>query len=270
MKLEAIPDKAMDFVIVISNLIHRSDGTSRPRGSAASLPAHAISGVDTCPGAAARMFVFPDSPPHSVSIALRPTFRALLLALAVIPPWFAASGVFAQANDPAPIIAPDLSEEVLRTHAQGLKEVREAIARKDYAAAVTRLEALLKLRPREAQGRFLLGTAQAAMGNTDAAIATYRALTEDYPELPEPYNNLAVLYADRGDYNGARIALETAVATAPDWSTAHENLGDLYVRIATVEYEKTGKLDRGNKTAPVKLALARQLLQTRNPSSVKK
>ena len=185
-------------------------------------------------------------------------------------PLCASTAALAQPVDPAPVIAPDLSEDVRRSYAQGLKEVREAMARQDYAAAVARLENLLKLRPREAQGRFLLGTAQAAMGNTDAAIATYRALTEDYPELPEPYNDLAVLYAERGDYNGARIALETAVATAPDWATAHENLGDLYTRIAAIEYDKAAKLDKSNKTAPVKLTLATQLLQTKNPSSVKK
>lgn len=176
----------------------------------------------------------------------------------------------AQVTDPAPVIAPDLSEEVRRTYAQGLKEAREAIARQDYATAAARLESLLKLRPREAQGRFLLGVVQTAMGNTEAAIASYRMLIEDYPELPEPYNNLAVLYAERGNYNGARIALETAVATAPDWATAHENLGDLYIRIAAAEYDKAATLDQTNKTAPAKLVLAKQLLQTKHPSSVKK
>ena len=52
---------------------------------------------------------------------------------------------------------------------------------------------------------------QTEQGQDAAAIATFSALIEDYPELPEPYNNLAVLYAQKGEYEGARIALESAV-----------------------------------------------------------
>ena len=86
------------------------------------------------------------------------------------------------------------------------------------------------------------------------------ALTSDFPELPEPYNNLAVLYAKKGEYEGARVALETAVQAAPDWAVAHENLGDVYVRIAAGEYERAAKLDKENKSAGAKLVLARNIL----------
>lgn len=168
--------------------------------------------------------------------------------------------------EPAAVVPPELSEQARRAYAQGLKEARELIARKDYAAAAARLEALLADRPREPQARFLLGTVQTSRGDVAAAIATYRALTEDYPELPEPWNNLAVLYADKGDYNGALLALEAAVAAAPDWPVAHENLGDLHARIAAVQYERAATLDRTNKTAPAKLALVRQLLSVKPPS----
>jgi Flp pilus assembly protein TadD len=85
-------------------------------------------------------------------------------------------------------------------------------------------------------------------------------LIEDYPELPEPYNNLAVLYAQKGEYEGARIALESAVKTAPDWAIAHENLGDIYVRLGAAEFATAYKLDRTNKTAAAKLTLARELI----------
>ena len=91
-------------------------------------------------------------------------------------------------------------------------------------------------------------------------MATFRALIEDYPELPEPYNNLAVLYAQRGEYESARVALETAVKAAPDWWVAHENLGDIYARLAAAEYDRAAKLDRHNKTAGAKLALVREIL----------
>ncbi len=102
-----------------------------------------------------------------------------------------------------------------------------------------------------------------------SAIATFRALIEDYPELPEPYNNLAVLYAQRGEYDSARLALETAVRTAPNWAVARENLGDIYARLAAQEYDRAAKLDRDNKTAPAKLTLVRSLLATSTPAKPK-
>ena len=101
---------------------------------------------------------------------------------------------------------------------------------------------------------------QTEQGQDAAAIATFTALVEDYPELPEPYNNLAVLYAQKGEYESARLALESAVRTAPDWAVAHENLGDIYVRLGAAEYATAAKLDRANKTAAAKLVLARELI----------
>jgi Flp pilus assembly protein TadD len=106
-------------------------------------------------------------------------------------------------------------------------------------------------------------------GRSEAAISVFRALSEDFPELPEPYNNLAVIYAQKGDLNAARIALETAIRTAPDWAVARENLGDVYVRLATAEYDRAAKLDRDNKSAPAKLLLARDLLARGAPGKPK-
>jgi Flp pilus assembly protein TadD len=164
---------------------------------------------------------------------------------------------------PAAAVPPELSDEARKAHAQGLKDAREAIARKQYAVATTRLDGLLAQRPREPQARFLKGVVQTETGDTAAAIATFRALTEDFPELPEPWNNLAVIEAQQGDWNGARLALESALATAPDWPVAHENLGDVYARLAAIHYERAATLDRDNRSAAAKLTLARELLATR-------
>ena len=80
----------------------------------------------------------------------------------------------------------------------------------------------------------------------------------DFPELPEPRNNLAVLYAQQGDYALARDELERAIQTAPDYAVAHENLGDVYARMAEVEYQRTLALDKRNRTAGPKLKLIRE------------
>ena len=153
----------------------------------------------------------------------------------------------------------ELTEEARKQYAAELKEASALVKARKFAEAQTKLDALLVQRPREPQARFLLGVAATEQGKSDAAIAVFRALIEDYPELPEPYNNLAVLYAQRGEYESARVALETATRTAPDWAVARENLGDVYVRLATAQYDRAAKLDRDNKTAPAKLALAREL-----------
>ena len=159
----------------------------------------------------------------------------------------------------------DLSEEARRAYAKGLKEAGTLVRDKQYAPALALLETLLGQRPREPQARFLKGVAQTEQGQAAAAITTFQGLIEDYPELPEPYNNLAVLYARQGEYENAKAALETAIKAAPDWPVARENLGDLYARLAAVQYDRAAMLDKGNKSAPAKLELVRQLLAPTAP-----
>jgi Flp pilus assembly protein TadD len=207
---------------------------------------------------------------HRHSPTIRLACAVALLLAAALPAGHdaaaqadAAKTVAQPPAEPVSVIPPELSDEARKAYALGLREARDAIARGDYAAAGARLDRLLADRPREAQARFLKGIVQTSLGETDAAILTFRALTEDYPELPEPYNNLAVLYAQKGDYNGARTALETALVASPDFAVARENLGDIYVRLAAANYDRAAALDRGNKTVPAKLALVRQLLATK-------
>ena len=157
-------------------------------------------------------------------------------------------------------IPPELSEAARRTYNASLKEATDLVTQKNYAAAIAKLDALIAQRPREPQARFVKGVAETEQGKTEAAIATFRALTQDYPELPEPHNNLAVLHAQKGDYDLAQAELKTAILTAPDWPVAHENLGDVYARLAAGEYARAQSLDKANKSAPAKLALARQII----------
>jgi len=126
--------------------------------------------------------------------------------------------------------------------------------------AMERVDAWLKARPKDARGRFLRGMILTQQKKIDEAIRVYIDITQDYPELPEPYNNLAVIYAGQGDYDKARVQLENAVRAMPSFAAAHENLGDIYARMAVVSYEKAIKLDAANKTAPAKLKAVNDLL----------
>jgi tetratricopeptide (TPR) repeat protein len=175
-----------------------------------------------------------------------------------------ASVVFAQAaknvDPPAPPLPAEFTDEARRAYTQGLNEARKLLEAKRYDEAIARLAVLSKERPREAQARFLKAVAESDVGRTQDAVATLRALLADFPELPEPRNNLAVLYAAQGNYPLARQELELAIAAAPDYAIAHENLGDVYARLAASEYERAAALDKTNRTVPAKLKLARDLL----------
>ena len=128
-----------------------------------------------------------------------------------------------------------------------------------YASARVKIDAALAANAKNPQARFLRGVVQADQDQADEAVATFQALTEDFPELPEPYNNLAVIWAQRGQYEKARTALESAIASHPDYAIAHENLGDIYSRLAGAEYDRAAALDKTNKSAQAKLVLVRQL-----------
>jgi tetratricopeptide (TPR) repeat protein len=133
--------------------------------------------------------------------------------------------------------------------------------------ASQRVDAYLVSKPRDAQGQFLKGLVLTEQNKTTEAIATFTKLTELYPELPEPYNNLAVLYAGQGQYEKARAALEMAIRTHPSYATAHENLGDVYAKLASQAYDKALQLDSNNPTAQTKLALVRDLIGSNRPRS---
>lgn len=128
-----------------------------------------------------------------------------------------------------------------------------------HAQAMEKVNAFLVAKPKDAQARFLKGLIFAEQGSTADAITTFTELTQDYPELPEPYNNLAVLYAGQGQYEKAKNALEMAIRTHPSYATAHENLGDIYAKMASQAYDRALQLDKSNTSTQTKLALIREL-----------
>lgn len=144
--------------------------------------------------------------------------------------------------------------------ADDLAEASKLVKQGQYGPALEHVDSFLATNPRDAQGRFLRGLILTEQGKTADAISVFSKLTEDYPELPEPYNNLAVLYASQGQYEKAKTALEMAIRTHPSYGTAHENLGDIYAKLASQAYGKALQLDSGNTTAQSKLALIHELI----------
>jgi tetratricopeptide (TPR) repeat protein len=176
----------------------------------------------------------------------------------------------AQQTPPPPPTSANIVPQRTPGLAPELADASRLIGEGEYVPALAKIDAVLATDARNPQARFLKGVVQTDQGETDAAIATFQALNEDYPELPEPYNNLAVIWAKKGEYDKARKALETALAARPDYAIAHENLGDIYVRLAGAEYERAIALDRKDKSAPGKLVLVRELYAAAVPSTAPK
>lgn len=140
-----------------------------------------------------------------------------------------------------------------------LREINQLSEQGNQSAALDRVNSFLAKNPRNAEALFMKGVFQVELNKRDEAIKTFIDLSEKYPNLPEPYNNLAVLYADMGQFDKARVALESAIKTHPSYATAHENLGDIYARLASEAYDKALKLDTSNARAQNKLALITDL-----------
>lgn len=153
--------------------------------------------------------------------------------------------------------------------ADNLPDVQRLIKQGQYPQAMEKVDAYLSSRPKDAQGRFLKGLIYTEMNKPAEAIAVFTKLSEDYPELPEPYNNLAVLYAQQKQYDKARTALEMAIRTHPSYAIAYENLGDVYAKLASQAYDKALQLDNSNSATQNKLALIRDLITTSGKGNVK-
>ena len=163
-----------------------------------------------------------------------------------------------QAQPVPPPIVGDISID--RNDATPLEEVRKLIATGRSKQALAFAEEQLVKNPRNVQMRFVRGVILSDMNDNDGARAAFQQLTEDFPELPEPYNNLAVLYAADGQLERARAALELALLARPDYATAHENMGDVYLQMAADAYQRASTLQPTNRAVSNKLALAREMV----------
>ncbi|SMG09979.1 tetratricopeptide repeat protein [Paraburkholderia susongensis] len=172
------------------------------------------------------------------TLALRVTVAA---ALAVVP----VAGAYAQKAAVMPQ-GPAVRDDT--------PEIDASIAQKNWQAALTQLDARIASNPHDAQARFKRATVLAHLGRDDEAIAAFTELTQLYPELPEPYNNLATLYAKHGRLTEARAALETATQVNPNYGLAYENLGDLYLRMADAAYRRAQGIGKASPRTTQRLA----------------
>jgi Flp pilus assembly protein TadD len=129
----------------------------------------------------------------------------------------------------------------------------------DAALATQRLETALASQPGSPRLLFLKGVILSETRHEADAMAVFERLTQDHPDLPEPYNNLAVLHAARGQLDRARELLELALRQDPNYFAAQENLGDVFARLAQRAYEKASANPQAEPSLQRKLRIARDL-----------
>jgi len=146
--------------------------------------------------------------------------------------------------------------------ANTLPEIRALAADQHYAEALKQLDAYLVDNADDVEARLFRGVILTRQGNVDEAIATFDELSRDRPELPEPLNNLAVLYAALGRYEDSRKVLQRTIELDPRYDTAHENLGDVYAKLANIAYERAFALNGKNTNARDKASWMSRVLDT--------
>ncbi|WP_225721672.1 tetratricopeptide repeat protein [Candidatus Vallotiella sp. (ex Adelges kitamiensis)] len=115
--------------------------------------------------------------------------------------------------------------------------------KQELDATLAKFDDRVFMNPRDVQARFKRANVLVQLGRDDDAITAYTALTQTYPELPEPYNNLAALYAKHGKLEKARALLEIAVHANPGYALSQANLGDLYLRLGAESFKRASELE---------------------------
>ncbi|MBI1732713.1 MAG: tetratricopeptide repeat protein [Gammaproteobacteria bacterium] len=144
-------------------------------------------------------------------------------------------------------------------------DVQALIAGGRLEEALSRVDSDLAADKSDVTLQFLKGLVLTRLNRLDHAAEIFQQITDEHPDLPEPYNNLAVVHAARGDFEAAQQALRKAINTHPSYATAHENLGDIYAKMASQAYNQALELDEGNSTAKAKLALIGDLFSMPDP-----
>ena len=145
-------------------------------------------------------------------------------------------------------------------HADEFGELRALLALGEAATALPRLEKASADAPRDVQMRFLLGVALMDLQRDDVALAHFGRMAQDYPELPDPLNNIALLHARGGRLELAREALETALRNDPSHRAARTNLGQVHLVLAVHAWDLVAAAGEPDDALMRRLVAVRALL----------
>jgi len=151
-------------------------------------------------------------------------------------------------------------------------EVEELIRNKQWTQAQQKLQSAIKQSATKTssapspQWRLMNSQILAGLGQSAKAVEELLTLIQEFPELPEPYNNLGVLYAAQGNYEAAMSAFNSAVQARPNYKIAIQNLGDLYTAMAQQAYAKAKNVQEGPGLLPLPLPAANTTTSTQTRS----
>lgn len=140
-------------------------------------------------------------------------------------------------------------------------EATNLAARGKVQEALDVVESNLKTKPRDPQWRFLQGLLLAQSDRRSEALSVFTSLTEEFPNLPEPYNNLAALQAANGQTDQARVSLEAAVLADSNYAVAYENLADVHLRLSLEAYQRAVAAGGDSKVLGRKIKQLQQLIE---------
>jgi tetratricopeptide (TPR) repeat protein len=120
-------------------------------------------------------------------------------------------------------------------------DVEKLVKNKQYQEAIDLINQHLKKTPLNVQLRYVKARLQIELRQWSEAKNTLIEITQQFPELPEPYNNLAALASNQGNWIEARDYLELALKLRPSYAIASANLGEVYIRLAAQAYENASK-----------------------------
>ena len=155
------------------------------------------------------------------------------------------------------LLSPLLSNA--QSEQKSIEEIKILLKNGDYTNAEKLTNQSIEKNLNNPELLFFKGIIETNQGKNNQAIDTFRDLTERFPKLPEPFNNLAVLYAGKGQFRLAKEILEQAIKTNPSYLTAHINLGDIFTKMASEAYNKALEIDKSNNIAITKLSMITQL-----------
>jgi tetratricopeptide (TPR) repeat protein len=122
--------------------------------------------------------------------------------------------------------------------ADSAEQLQLLIEQKEYARAMRSGEKLLLQNPDNTRARFLTAYAYQMSGHDEKAISLYETVIRENPSLPEPRNNLAMIYLAQGDYDKSSQLLVEALNTHSSYATAYANLSRVYKGIASEAYRR--------------------------------
>lgn len=123
-------------------------------------------------------------------------------------------------------------------NANSLQQIQQDLKANRYAQAAASAKALLKQQPDDLQLHFITALALQKNAQPEQAIRHYQAIIADHPKLPEPRNNLAIIYLQQGQYDQAIDLLIESLNTHPAYATAWKNLNNIYQGLASEAYRK--------------------------------